>query len=87
MEYWVNPTGDYALFYTPTDSNNYWILGGSANVGTLTGYLFAGSEVAKECPINDAYAWLYHDGTDWVGTNDVSIECTGKIRKMLEVFV
>ena len=88
MEYWVISTGDYALWYSPTDSYNYWVLGASDQVGTLTAYMFAGSEVAKECPIHDAFStWLYSDGTNWVATNDVSIECTGKIRKMLEVFV
>ena len=89
MEYWVISTGDYALWYYDADGMIYWVIGPSDQVGTLSAYLFGdASAVAKECPIHDAFStWLYSDGTNWVATNDVSIECTGKIRNMLEVFV
>ena len=88
MEYWVHPTGDYALWYYDADGMIYWAIGPSDQVGTLSAYMFAGSaEIANECPTHAGWTWLTHDGTDWVATNDVSVECTGKIRIMLEVFV
>ena len=87
MEYWVISTGDYALWYYDADGMIYWAFGPSDQVGTLSAYLFGdASAVAKECPIMDL-TWITHDGTNWVENNDVSIECTGKIRNMLEVFV
>ena len=92
MEYWVYSVGagSFAIWYYPdTDTGyNWWALGSSDQVGTFAGYMFAGStEIAKECPTYAGWTWQYHDGTDWVETNDLSLECTGKIRNMLEVFV
>ena len=90
MEYWVSSTGAYALWYYPDTSGNWWAFGSSDEVGTFAGHMFAGStEIAKECPTYAGWTWQYHDGTDWVWveTNDLSLECTGKIRNMLEVFV
>ena len=88
MEYWVISTGDYALWYYDADGMIYWVIGPSDQVGTTSAYLFGdATAVPKECPVHDPWAWIFHDGTDWVETNDVSIACTGKIRNMLEVFV
>ena len=85
-EYWVHHDGSFALWLLGGD--NYWAIGPSGYLGSLTIHMFASStEVTIQCPNHDAWTWSNSDGTEWVVTNDVSLECTGKIRKMLEVFV
>ena len=76
MEYWVSPTGAYALWYYPDTGGNWWAFGSSDVLGNFDGFIFAGSTTLEECPTHAGWVWQYHDGTAWVETNELSLECT-----------
>ena len=54
----------------------FWMLGLKLNLGTNSGYMI--HQVAdKKCPEGGEYPWLWNhfDGTDWIATTDISINC------------
>ena len=54
MDYWVSPTGEYALWYMPSGSSYLWLLGTISQIGSFTCYMYTiSSENEKKCPNNE----------------------------------
>ena len=83
MDYWVSPTGEYALWYMISGSNYLWMIGGVGQVGTYTGYMFAiSATLEKKCPNSEGYTWdwnFYNSAIgDWDSANNVLIKCANE---------
>ena len=74
MEYWVGPTGEYALWYMHAphqlDSKYIWLIGPISNVGSFTSYMYANSSVLEnKCPNNEeGYTWNWNYWNSGIGT-------------------
>ena len=78
MDYWVSPTGQYALWYMSSGSHYYWLIGQISDVGTFSCWMYTVSSVLeKKCPNNDGHTWNwnYWNSNNWSPTNDLSIQC------------
>ena len=79
INYWVSPTGEYALWYIISYSTYFWLLGPIDEVGSITCYMFTMSSMnEKNCPNNEGYIWKwnYWNSTisDWIPADDLSIK-------------
>ena len=90
MDYWVNSTGESALWYMSSGSYYFWLLGPISNIGTLTSNIIGVStELEKNCPINDdgnIWNWNYWSSDNWNPTNDLSIKCLNPNPTRLTIF-
>ena len=83
INYWVSPTGEYALWYIISYSTYFWLLGPIDEVGSITCYMFTMSSMnEKKCPNNEGYIWKwnYWNSTisDWIPADDLSIKCANE---------
>ena len=80
MDYWVSPTGEYALWYIHSGSSYFWLLGTIGEVGSFTCYMYTMSSVnEKKCPNNEGYIWnwnYWNSGiSNWSPADDLLIKC------------
>ena len=73
MDYYVSPTGEYALWYT---SSHLWILGSIAELGSTYAYMYT-SVGEKKCPNNEGYIldWNYVNSGAWTIADNFLIKC------------
>ena len=79
MDYYVSPTGEYALWHVISGFTYLWVLGPIAEIGGLNVYMYT-SVAEKKCPNNEGYMldWNSWDGSSWIAANDVYIKCANE---------
>ena len=81
MDFWVQASGEFAIWYITTGDDFYWVVGPSAEVGSFSAAMYTVSDLLeKKCPNNEGYVWnwRYNNGVSWIETNDVHIKCTNE---------
>ena len=82
MNVWTHVEKDYAIWYVPTGTHNYWVFGPTSEIGTLGGFAFATLEnINPKCP-NDAFpwVWIYYDSVSqgYLQTVDFLAKCANE---------
>ena len=79
MDYWVSPTGEYALWYMISGSSYEWILGPIAEIGSFNAFMYT-SVGEKKCPNNEGYIlnWNYANSGSWILAEDFLVKCTNE---------
>ena len=77
MDYWSHIERDTAIWYKPTSTNYFWMLGNLNKLGQLSGFMFGKNPIEKKCPNDGGYpwTWTYSNGTGYIQTTDISVKC------------
>ena len=68
---WIQTSTSTAIWWS---SNNYWIIGNEADIGSTLGWLF--NPVQSGPPYGNGNDWSYYNGSAWVNPiGEIELEC------------
>ena len=74
-KYWLRSGGKRAMWYIPEYKD--WAIGRESYLGGTLRFITSVSDLGTKCPYNRSNSWKYWDGSNWISTNGVELNCEG----------